>query len=293
MDDVDLMEPGWSSRRIAVNGVMLHVVAAGTPTGRPIILLHGFPEFWWGWREVITPLADAGYRVIVPDMRGYNLSDAPRDVGAYGIDTLAADVTGLADALGIGRFLLVGHDWGGVVAWWVAARHGDRVERLVILDAPHPKIRTRRARKRLTQALRSSYILFFQLRRAPEMVFGAFRFAGLRAMMRRSARAGAFEPGLLMRYARAWQRPGRFTAMLNYYRALGQPRSRGPARVSAPTLILWGARDSFLEPHVAEASLEQCDDGRLEILPQATHWLHLEQPSRIVALTRAHLEASG
>lgn len=292
MTDSDLIAPGWTSNRIRVNTITLHVVEAGPADGRPVILLHGFPEFWWAWRKQIQPLADAGFRVIVPDMRGYNLSDAPLGISAYQIDLLARDVMDLATALGVERFDLVGHDWGGVVAWWVAARHAERLNRMVILDAPHPDVWGLQALKHPTQALRSSYAMFFQLPLAPEAMLSVMDYMGLRTSMTGSAKPGAFEPGAIAQYRRAWSRPNRLTAMLNYYRALREPRSGGSMRNPAPTLILWGGQDRFLETHVARASLQQCDNARLEILPDATHWLHLEHPDRVTALIRHHLSTA-
>jgi epoxide hydrolase 4 len=289
-ENTDLLAPGWTSRRVRVNTIELHVVEAGPESGRPVMLLHGFPEFWWGWRKQIQPLADAGYRVIVPDMRGYNLSDAPLGTSAYRLDLLAGDVVDLATALGIERFDLVAHDWGGVVAWWVAARHAGRLNRLVIMDAPHPDVWPRQMLRHPTQALRSTYAMFFQLPLAPEALLSARDFAGLRTMMDGSARPGTFQRGELDRYAQAWRRPGHLTAMLNYYRALRQGHSRGPVRNPVHTLVLWGGRDSALEVQVGRASLEQCEHGRLEVLPEATHWLHLEHPERVTALILRHLD---
>ena len=292
MTDNEQIAAGWTSRQVRANGIGLHVVEAGPADGQPLLLLHGFPEYWWAWRKQIQPLADAGFRVIVPDLRGYNLSEAPEDLASYDLDVLAADVVALAEALGVRRFDLVGHDWGGVIAWWVAARHADHVERLVILDAPHPEVWGAQALKHPTQALRSSYAMFFQLPWLPEAVFGSFDYAGLRTMMQSSAAPSAFEPGALDRYVQAWQRPGRFTAMLNYYRALRHRKSGGSARIVVPTRILWGGKDSFLESHVARASLEQCEQGALEILEDATHWLHLEQPERVTERILDHLKPS-
>ena len=118
----DLLQPGWTETTKRINGLNLHIVEAGDPDAPLLVLLHGFPEFWWAWRHQITPLAAAGYHVVVPDMRGYNTSDAPQEVAAYELDTLAADVIGIADAYGADRFHLVSHDWGAVISWWVAAR---------------------------------------------------------------------------------------------------------------------------------------------------------------------------
>ncbi len=220
----------------------------------------------------------------MPDLRGYNTSDAPQDVGAYHLDTLAADVVQLARSYGADRFRLVGHDWGAVIAWWVAARHAERIEKVVVMDGPHPDVWSAQALRHPTQALRSTYVAFFQLPWVPEATLGAFDFAGLRAMMAGSAKSDTFEPGALDRYVEAWSHPGRLTAMLNYYRALRE-RDTGapPARLTPPTLILWAGDDRFLERHVAEAGLALCDDGRLVIVDGASHWLHLEQPARVNA----------
>ena len=171
------MDAGWTGLRHAVNGLSLHVVEAGPADGPLLVLLHGFPEFWWAWRHQITPLAQQGYHVVVPDMRGYNLSDAPQDVASYDLDRLVADVVALADRHGAGRFHLVGHDWGGIVAWATAARHPDRLGRLVVMDAPHPDLWSRQILKHPTQALRSSYVAYFQTPRIPELTLGAFGFA--------------------------------------------------------------------------------------------------------------------
>lgn len=282
IDAPTLLRPGWRESVRTVNGLALHVVEAGEPGDPLLILLHGFPEFWWAWRHQITPLAKAGYHVVVPDMRGYNMSDAPQGVAAYALDVLAADVVAIADAYQAERFHLVGHDWGAVIGWWVAARYPQRVDRAVLMDGPHPDVWSEQAWKHPTQALRSTYVAFFQLPWVPEATLGGFDFAGLKAMMRGSAKPDTFEAGALDRYAEAWAHPGSLTAMLNYYRALRErPRGREPARLSPPTLILWADDDRFLERSVAEAGLALCDDGRLEMVEGASHWLHLEQPERV------------
>ena len=290
----DLLQSGWRETRRTINGVSLHVVEAGDPADPLLILLHGFPEFWWAWRHQITPLATAGYHVVVPDMRGYNTSDAPQEVSSYDLDTLAADVVAIADGFGAERFHLVGHDWGAVIGWWVAAQHGNRLNRIVLMDGPHPDVWGKQVLKHPTQALRSTYVAFFQLPWVPEATLGSFNFAGLKTMMQGSARADTFEPGALDRYVEAWAHPGSLTAMLNYYRALRErAQDQEPARLSPPTLILWADDDRFLERHVAEAGLALCDRGELEIVEGASHWLHLEQPDRINARIVAFLAASA
>ena len=182
---------GAHSRR-RVGELDLHVVEAGPPEGRPAILLHGFPEFWYGWRHQLGPLAAAGLRVVAPDQRGYNLSDKPQGLESYTLDRLAGDVVALADALGCDRVSLVGHDWGGLVAWWTAARHGERVERLAILNAPHPQAFGPYLRRHPTQLLRSAYIGFFQLPWLAEAALAAADFALLQRALTRSSRPGTF-----------------------------------------------------------------------------------------------------
>lgn len=267
-----------------MNGLNLHVVEAGRPGDPLVILLHGFPEFWWAWRLQIEPLVEAGFHVVVPDMRGYNLSDAPDELSAYRLDRLAEDVAALGSAFGAKGFDLVGHDWGGVVAWAVAGRYPERLRRLVVMDAPNADVWGGQALTHPTQALRSAYVAFFQAPWLPEATLGALDFAGLKTMLTGSAHDDAFSEADLDRYVEAWSRPGVLTAMLNYYRALRErPKPEAPLRIRPPTLILWGEEDAFLEHHVAQAALDLCDDGRLTVIEGATHWLHLEQPDRICA----------
>ena len=154
------MTPRLEFQFVSTNGVRLHVARSQGNHGRLVILLHGFPEFWYGWRHQIPALAEAGFRVWAPDQRGYNLSDKPARVASYGLDELANDMIGLIDAVGKSRAAVVSHNWGGAVAWWVALRHPERIERLVILNVPHPAVMHRHLRRSLTQLLKS---WFFQL----------------------------------------------------------------------------------------------------------------------------------
>ncbi|MGI4797736.1 MAG: alpha/beta fold hydrolase, partial [Janthinobacterium lividum] len=200
------------------------------------------------------------------------------------LDVLVADVLALADLFGADRFRLVGHDWGAIVAWAVGANHPERLERLVVMDGPHPDLWATQAINHPTQALRSTYVALFQLPWLPEAALGALDFAGLRAMIQKSARADTFDPGAIEYYTDAWGHPGSLTGMLNYYRALRErPSPQEPARITPPTLILWGENDVFLERHVAEAACDLCDNGRLVVVPGATHWLHLDEPAQVNA----------
>ncbi|MET7248075.1 alpha/beta fold hydrolase [Methylobacterium sp. EM32] len=270
-----------TTRRIPVRGLTLNIAESGPADGPLTLLLHGFPETWWAWRHQIGPLAAAGLRVVAPDQRGYGQSSRPEGIPAYHLDRLAEDVTGLADALGYDRFRLVGHDWGGLVAWWVASRHPDRVERVAILNAPHPDVFGAYARRHPSQVLRSFYVGLFQLPGLPEALLRAGDCAALRRALTRSSRPGAFSPHDLDLYAAAWRRPGAITAMLNWYRALRLPREAAPGPIRLPALVLWGERDTALERDLAAESLRLCTDGAVRYFPAATHWLQHEEPQAV------------
>ena len=195
------------------NGVNLHVVMAGPQDGPLVILLHGFPEFWYGWRQQMPALAAAGYTVWAPDQRGYNRSDKPAGVGAYAIDTLAQDVAGLIEASGREQVYLVGHDWGAAVAWWVAGKYPERVKKLAILNVPHPAVMRRAVLEDAEQRKRSWYIFFFQLPWLPEQSLSQENFTNLIRSLKGSGRRGTFTDDDLAAYRQAWSQPGALTAM--------------------------------------------------------------------------------
>ena len=267
--------------RHKTNGIMLHCIEAGPVDGPLVILLHGFPEFWWGWRYQIAPLADAGFRVLVPDQRGYNLSDKPEGRRAYDLDTLAKDVVGLADALGRQTFHVVGHDWGGLVAWWTASRYPDRIAGLVALNAPHPSVVGSYMRSHPTQMLRSLYAGFFQMPLLPEAMLSANGHRSLKDALLRTSRPGTFSDEDVAHYEKAWSQPGALTAMLNWYRALPLRPGMKDATVQPPTLVIWGSRDRFLEKGLAEASVALCKSGDIRWIESATHWVHHEEPELV------------
>jgi pimeloyl-ACP methyl ester carboxylesterase len=181
--------------RVATNGVQLHVVQCGPAAGPLVVLLHGFPEFWYGWRHQIAALAAAGFRVWVPDQRGYNLSDKPRPVRGYVVDELARDVVGLIDAAGHATAAVVGHDWGAAVAWHLAAQHPARVRRVAVLNVPHPQVMGPALLRKPGQLLRSWYVFFFQLPWLPEAVVGLRGWWLARQSLRRTSRPGTFSAG--------------------------------------------------------------------------------------------------
>lgn len=273
---------------LPTNGIRLHTVQAGPEDGPLVILLHGFPDLWYGWRGQIEPLARAGFRVLAPDQRGYNLSDKPAEIQSYRLKALVADVTGLIDALGREKAYLAGHDWGGLVAWSAALWQPKRVERLAILNVPHPEVMRRALRTNPRQILRSTYALFFQIPRLPEAVMRNNDWALVARSMLRNARAGSFKEQDLERYRRAWWRRGAFTAMLNWYRAaLWYPPRYLRPRLSIPTLMLWGANDPALGIELVQPSIELCARGKAVVFERAGHWVQRDEAA---AINRALVE---
>jgi pimeloyl-ACP methyl ester carboxylesterase len=267
--------------------VRLHYVEAGS--GPLVVLLHGFPEFWFAWRDQIDALAAAGFRVVAPDMRGYNLSSKPEGVGSYAMALLTADVRDLiAERGGADGARLAGHDWGGLVAWATAAEHPASITRLAILNLPHPQ-RMLEGLRTAQQLRKSWYILAFQLPWLPERLLSLRRFEGLRQPLEHDARAGAFSPSDIDRYVEAWSQPGALTAMLGYYRATIRARLRREseelAPVTAPTLVIWGERDRHLgaelaQPHAADVP----NLDRVVRIPTASHWVAHDEPDLVSRL---------
>jgi pimeloyl-ACP methyl ester carboxylesterase len=283
------MEPRVDHARVPTNGVDLHVVQAGPESGPLVVLLHGFPELWYGWRRQIEPLAEAGHRVWVPDQRGYNTSDKPKRVRDYRIRELAADIFGLLGAAGVDRAHVVGHDWGAAVAWWMALEQPARIDRMAILNVPHPTVFARTLRSSRRQRRKSRYMLFFQLPWLPERALAARQCARGVHMLRATSSEGAFTDADLARYVEAWQQPRAIQSMLNWYRALRYRDRPSGRRVTVPTLVLWGARDVALCKEMAPASIELCDDGRLEMLDTATHWIQHDEPEWVTERLLEHL----
>jgi pimeloyl-ACP methyl ester carboxylesterase len=276
------MPEHWTHQYAVINGLRFHYVEAGS--GPLVVLLHGFPEFWYSWKKQIPALSEAGFRVLAPDLRGYNESDKPEGVANYRVDLLVQDVVGLIQHAGEQQAVVVGHDWGGGVAWAVAMRRPEVVRRLVILNAPHPAAYRREVRKP-AQMLRSWYILFFQLPWLPEWLLRLGNQALLaRAFRRQPVHPDAFTPEDIEQYKKALNQPGALTAALNYYRALGRHRRasfRGVRTISAPTLLIWGERDPYLGIRLTEGLERWVHDLRIERLPDASHWVQNDAPERV------------
>ena len=260
------------------------MVEAGPEGGPPLVLLHGFPEFWYGWRKQIEPLAAAGFHVLVPDQRGYNTSDKPRRVRDYDLGLLALDIVGLIDQAGGGKALVAGHDWGGAVAWWLGCNHPERLERLAILNCPHPLVMRDTLLESSRQRKMSFYMFLFQVPWFPERTFSRNNYAAAIKAFQATSRPGTFTESDFERYREAWSHPGEVRSMIHWYRAALRSQRKWPRepRVrNVPTMLIWGARDRNLLREMAQPSIDLCDDSRLEFIEEASHWVQHEEPERV------------
>lgn len=274
--------------RIKVDGIRLAIREAGH--GDPVVLLHGFPELSYSWRHQLPVLAEAGYRAIAPDLRGYGDSDRPLGVDAYGVPALVGDVVGLIDALGYDRVHLVGHDWGGGLAWAAAALYPQRVRSLVIANAPHPVASAEARREDAAQRAKSWYMLLFQFVGVAESWLANDDFANLREMVFDNAAPGTFTPADVRVYLDAFSRDGALTAALNWYRA-NMPAAawlREPPQlpeITTPTMVIWGEADAYLGLGLLERSIAKVRGPlRVERLPGVSHWVQQEAPAAVNAL---------
>ena len=265
-------------------GMRLHYVEAGS--GPLVILLHGFPEFWYSWRHQIGPLAEAGYHVVAPDMRGYGLSDRPQSWRSYDAGLIADDIAGLIKSFGEEQAYVVGHDWGAAIAYTVAMSHPEVVRRLAILNVPHTA-RMLEGFRTFKQLRKSWYMFFFQIPRLPEHLIAREDFSFAKRSLRSDSK-DAFTDEDLERYVEAWSQPGALTGMINYYRAaLRRSPRKALARmrpITASTLVIWGMRDRHLGSELAVPAPEWVPHVRFEPIPDATHWVQHDAPQRVTEL---------
>lgn len=278
-----MKEVALCHKRIAADGVYLHVVTAGK--GPPVILLHGFPENWLSWRRQIPVLVAAGFSVLAPDLRGYNLSDRPAGRSAYRLEHLVRDVAALVRASGHPRSHIVGHDWGGVIAWAFAGQYPQLVDKLIILNAPHLKIYFNKVRHP-RQMLRSWYVVFFLMPRLPEFILSAKNYRAVRNMFKRlPVWKKAFSDEDTEQYINALASPGALTAALNYYRANINPtamrRFADAMPIKAETLVIWGELDPALGVELLDGLNEVVPHVCVRRIPDSSHWVQNEAPAEV------------
>lgn len=272
-------------RFIHANGLRFHVAECGKGE-RFILCLHGFPECWFSWRYQLPALAEAGYHVWAPDLRGYGQSDRPQRLEDYAIERLMDDVRALIEARGARHVVLVGHDWGALIAWYFAMRFPQHLDRLVIMNVPHPGVMERALRGR--QLLRSWYVLFFQLPWLPENLLSMFDYRAIRqAFVVMAVDKSRFPEEVLRFYRDEAARPGALTAMVNYYRALvrggGAERQRrlGYPRIDVPTLMIWGEEDAALGKETTYGTEQFVSHLTLHYLRGVSHWVQQEAPETV------------
>jgi len=283
-----------------LNGIRMHYVTAGA--GELLMFVHGFPEFWYAWKEQLLEFG-RDYQAAAPDMRGYNLSEKPAGVDPYQMKFLCEDLRCLAEHLGHDRFVLVGHDWGGAIAWAFAQSYPGYLEKLVIINAPHPAVFERELRDNPAQQKASEYMLMFRSPQA-EQTLSANRYDLLyQGVLSEGVKNGYFTEADCKAYREAWSQPGALTGGLNYYRAahIGPPTPEGgPAKgkfiddlpdlsVKIPTLVIWGERDPYLLTGNLEGLEEWVPDLTIKRIPEGSHWVVHEKPALINNLIRSFL----
>lgn len=279
----------WEHNFVEVNSIRIHYVSAGS--GPLVLLLHGFPEFWYSWRHQISVLSKK-FHVVTPDMRGYNKTDKPPNVEDYSATNLIGDVAGLIHKLAPDdkKAILVGHDWGGAIAWMVAMFQPQLIEKLIILNVGHPGTRNREGFLDFDQMQRSWYMFFFLMPELPEEVLSRNDFEVLKKMVFDTAtRKEVFTEDDIENYVSSWKEPGALTGAINYYRAitnsaywkeLGKPRNF--PLIKAPTLLIWGEDDPFLGKQLTEDTKEFIDAPyRLEFIQNCSHWVQQEAPDDV------------
>lgn len=283
-----------------VNGIRLHYVTTGK--GKLIMFLHGFPEFWYEWKNQLVEFG-RDYQAVAPDMRGYNLSSKPADVEQYRTRYLVEDLRALAERLGHKKFILAGHDWGGAVAWFFAITHPEMLEKLIIINAPHPAVFQRELRENPAQQQASAYMLQFRSPQAEQILSANTYDALVRTVMGERLAQGIFTEEDRQAYIEAWSQPGALTGGLNYYRAArlvppsddsaeGTSAGVDPSAlmVNVPTLVIWGEQDRFLLTGNLEGLERFVPHMTIKRVPDGTHWIIHEKPALVNAAIREFIE---
>jgi epoxide hydrolase 4 len=286
---------GITVRMVEANGQTFELAECGSGD-RLALCLHGFPELNFSWRHQMPLLAEMGWRVWAPNLRGYGATSKPEGVRAYALDHLTQDVAALIDASGAKEVMIIAHDWGAIIAWAFAIQKLRPITKLVIMNVPHPMVGMREIRK-WRQFRKSWYIFFFQIPRLPEWGLLRDGAAGIKGAFRNMAvDKSRFPSADLSIYANAALRPGSMTAMINYYRALIRHRDSvdpGDGRVDIPTLMIWGEEDTALNIHCTEGTEEWVSDFTLHRLPGVSHWVQQEAPETVNGILAKWLDERG
>lgn len=282
---------GFAERTVRSGDVRLHCVTSGPADGPLVLFLHGFPARWSTWRGILPAFAQAGYLAVAPDLRGYGASDRPDGVDSYSMPRIVEDVVAILDAFGRQRAFVVGHDFGGGVAWAVAMAHPQRVERLATLNSVHPVGFQRQVRK-WSQLAKSWYVFFFLLPRIPEWWLSRrdFRF------LRRALLADGLPEDIVRDLLEGIRPPGALHAAIDWYRASFRDVARKrvvPKRVDLPTLVVWGDRETHLDPELATPPADWVRHVRIEHVPEGSHWVHHDAPDKVSALLLSHAAGSA
>jgi epoxide hydrolase 4 len=274
------MSESWTHDFITTNGIRFHYVTQGE--GPLMLMLHGFPEFWYSWRKQI-PVFAQNYKVVALDLRGYNDSDKPSEQSAYVMAEFVKDIQGVIRGLGYDKCILVGHDWGGAIAWTFAHDHPEMVDRLIVLNLPHPA-KFAQGLWNPPQLLRSSYIFFFQLPWLPELAIEANNYQLIEtAFTGMAVDKTAFSPTDLQMYKQAAAKPGALTAMLNYYRNVFQQGffNKVWTTLEVPTLLIWGEQDTALGVELTHGTEQYVRDLQIQYIPDCSHWVQQECPGLV------------
>lgn len=276
-----------------VNGVKLHYVCSGS--GKLMLFLHGFPEFWYEWKNQLAEFGQDHFAV-APDMRGYNLSDKPESLADYQVDVLVDDVKALADHLGYSKLTLIAHDWGGAIAWVFALKYPNYLDKLVVINAPHPIVFQRELLENAAQQEASQYMLVFRSEVAESMLSSENYALLVQNTLSEGLEKGFFTEEDKQAYLTAWSQPGALTGGLNYYRAaeVGPPTNEeDKSRLTAfsanfpdpiiqvPTLVIWGEKDPYLLPGNLEGLSDYVPNLTIKRIEDGSHWVVHEQPKLV------------
>ena len=285
---MSVIELSWKHEYITTNGVKLHYVTQGE--GPLMLMLHGFPEFWYSWRHQIPEFAQ-DFKVVALDLRGYNDSDKPTEQSAYVMHEFIQDVEGVIKRLGYQKCVLVGHDWGGAIAWNFAYAHPQMVEQLIILNLPHPA-KFAQGLRTPQQLLRSYYMFIFQLPWIPELLLQSSDYQAIETAFKGTAvNKSAFTKADIDAYKNAAAKRGALTAMLNYYRNIFQQRMLNPSWgvLEVPTLMIWGENDTALGKELTYDTAAYVRDFQIKYIPNCGHWVQQEQPELVNQYMREFL----